>query len=109
MVGFGNKFKQVQDMLANFQEAQSKVEKVVKTGEAGAGAVKVEMNGEHEALSVSIEQDIFDGDKKVAEELLAAAINDATHKVKAAIKEELASISANLGLPQDFDFKNGDK
>ena len=69
------------------------------TGEAGAGMVKVTLNGRHEARRVHIDPSIAKEDLAVLEDLIAAAINDAVHRAERAQQEKMASLTAGLGLP----------
>lgn len=91
--------EQMQKNMAKAQEALAQTE---LTGEAGAGLVKVVLNGQHGAKRVSIDDSLLTEDKEVLEDLIAAAINDAVRKVEAASKEVMGSATAGLGLPPGF-------
>ena len=95
----GNILKQAQAMQENLQKAQEQVSQLTATGEAGGGMVKVTMNGKHEVARVQIEQALMTEDREVLEDLIAAAINDATHKVGAAVSEKMSGAMAGLQLP----------
>jgi len=69
----------IQDMMKETQEKLAKLEVV---GEAGAGAVKIVMNAQGYAKSISIEEDILKEDKTILQELVVSAINDAAHKIE---------------------------
>jgi len=69
------------------------------TGEAGGGMVKVTMNGRHEVKRVQIEPTVIAEDREMLEDLIAAAANDAVHKVEARVQEKMASLTAGLQLP----------
>jgi len=97
--GLGNLMKQAQQMQANVQKAQEEIAKMEATGEAGGGLVKVTLNGRHEARRVEIDDSLIGDDKEMLEDLIAAAINDATHKVEAMSQEHMASMTAGLNLP----------
>lgn len=90
---------QMQKNMAKAQEALAQTE---LTGEAGAGLVKVVLNGQHGAKRVSIDDSLLTEDKEVLEDLIAAAINDAVRKVEAASKEVMGSATSGLGLPPGF-------
>jgi DNA-binding YbaB/EbfC family protein len=95
----GNLLKQAQAAQQNIQKAQEQVAQITATGEAGGGMVKVTMNGKHEVARVQIEPALMSEDREVLEDLIAAAINDATHKVGVAVSEKMASAMAGLQLP----------
>ena len=95
----GNILKQAQAMQENLQKAQAQVAQITATGEAGGGMVKVTLNGKHEAARVEIDPALLGEDKEMLEDLIAAAINDATHKVGVAVNEKMAGAMAGLSLP----------
>ena len=96
---FGNLMKQAQAMQASMQKAQAEIETVEVLGESGGGMVKVTMNGKHEVKKVQIEPAVASDDREMLEDLVAAAINDAVHKVDARVQEKMASLTAGLNLP----------
>ncbi len=96
---FGNLMKQAQAMQASMQKAQAEIETVEVLGESGGGMVKVTMNGKHEVKKVQIEPAVASDDREMLEDLVAAAINDAVHKVDARVQEKMAALTAGLNLP----------
>jgi hypothetical protein len=101
MKGFGDLMKQAQAMQERMQQMQEEVAAMEVDGESGAGLVKVTMNGRHEVRRVHIDNTLMDEDKEVLEDLIAAACNDAVHKVSAAQQEKMASMASGLGIPAD--------
>jgi DNA-binding YbaB/EbfC family protein len=95
----GNILKQAQAMQENLQKAQAQVAQLTATGESGGGMVKVTVNGKHEAVRVEIDPALMSEDKEMLEDLIAAAINDATHKVGVAVQEKMSGAMAGLQLP----------
>jgi hypothetical protein len=95
----GNLLKQAQAVQENIQKAQEQVAQITATGEAGGGMVKVTMNGKHEVARVQIEPALLSEEREVLEDLIAAAINDATHKVGVAVNEKMAGAMSGLQLP----------
>jgi DNA-binding YbaB/EbfC family protein len=100
--GLGNLMKQAQQMQANMQKAQEEIASLEVTGEAGGGMVKVTMTGRHEARRVEIDQSLMSDDKEMLEDLVAAAITDASHKVETMTQERMAGMTAGLNLPAGF-------
>lgn len=88
---FGNALAQAQAMQA--QEV---------AGSAGGGAVRVVVNGSMEFRSVEISSEIIDSsDKELLEDLVLAALNDATAKIRAnqlQIQEQMLSGLGGGGL-----------
>jgi len=97
--GIGNLMKQAQEMQANMQKAQEEIANLEVTGESGGGLVKVTMTGRHEARRVVIDDSLVGDDKDMLEDLVAAAINDATHKVEAVTQERMSGLTTGLDLP----------
>jgi DNA-binding YbaB/EbfC family protein len=97
--GLGNLMKQAQQMQADMQKAQQEIASLEVTGESGGGLVKVTMTGRHEASRVEIDDSLVGDDKDMLEDLIAAAINDATHKVEAVTKDRMSSVTEGMNLP----------
>ncbi|HUI62142.1 MAG TPA: YbaB/EbfC family nucleoid-associated protein [Steroidobacteraceae bacterium] len=95
----GNMMKQAQAMQANMQKVQAEIAALEVTGESGGGMVKVIMSGRHEVKRVQIEPAVAGEDREMLEDLIAAAVNDAVHKVEARVQEKMASVTAGLQLP----------
>ena len=95
----GNLLKQAQAVQENMQKAQAEVAQITATGEAGGGMVKVTMNGRHEVSRVQIEPQVYGDDREMLEDLLAAAINDATHRIDAAVQQKMSGVMSGLQLP----------
>lgn len=100
--GLGNLMKQAQKMQENLQKAQEELATMEITGEAGGGLVAVVMTGRHEVRRVSIDDSLLGDDKDMLEDLVAAAINDAVHKVERTSQEKLSGMTAGMGLPPGF-------
>lgn len=101
--GLGNLMKQAQEMQEQMQrqleEVQQQLAAMEVTGEAGAGMVKVVMNGRHDVRRVNIDPSLMGEDKEMLEDLLAAAVNDAVHRVEAESKSKMSGVTAGLNLP----------
>ena len=68
-------------------------------GEAGGGLVKVVMTGRYEVRRVSIDDSLVGDDREMLEDLVAAAFNDAVHRVAEKTQESMASLTAGMPLP----------
>lgn len=73
--------QQAQKMQDNFKQAQEELAAIEVQGESGGGLVTIIMNGKREARKVSIDPSLVGDDKDMLEDMVAAAINDAAHKV----------------------------
>lgn len=101
MKGLGDLMKQAQSMQEQMQKVQEEMAAMEIDGESGAGLVKVTMNGRHEVRRVNIDSSLLSEDKEVLEDLIAAACNDAVHKVSAEQQEKMSGMASGLGLPLD--------
>jgi len=100
--GLGNLMRQAQQMQESMQKAQAELANVEVTGESGGGMVKVTMNGKHEVRAVRIDPKMMGDDKDMLEDLMAAAVNDAVHKVEARVQEKMSGLMAGMQLPPGF-------
>ncbi len=97
--GLGNLMKQAQKMQEDLQKAQEELAKEELTGESGGGLVKITMNGRHEVRRVEIDDSLISDDKEMLEDLVAAAINDAAHRIADKTKESMSGLTSGMGLP----------
>ena len=97
--GLGNLMKQAQQMQENMRKAQEELARTEVEGQAGAGLVKVTINGRHDVKSVKIAPELMGEEVSMLEDLLAAAVNDANRKAEKLSKERLAGLTAGIELP----------
>ncbi|MBQ0834546.1 YbaB/EbfC family nucleoid-associated protein [Marinobacter sp.] len=102
MNDMGGLMKKAQKMQEDMQKAQEEAAKVEITGEAGAGLVKVTMNGRHDVRKVDIDPSLLTEEKDILEDLLAAAINDAVRRVEANQKDKMSGLMSGMGMPPGF-------
>jgi DNA-binding YbaB/EbfC family protein len=100
--GIGNLMKQAQQLQASVQKAQEEIAAMEVTGESGGGMVKVTINGRHEARRVQIDQTVPLDDREMVEDLVAAAFNDAVHRLQAATQERMSGLMGGMNLPPGF-------
>jgi nucleoid-associated protein EbfC len=95
----GNLMRQAQEMQDKLKRVQEELARMEITGESGAGMVKVTLTGKHQCRKVEISPEALKEDKEFVEDLIAAAINDASQKLEAASKEKMAALGGGLNLP----------
>jgi hypothetical protein len=100
----GQLMKQAQAMQENLKKAQAEVAAIEMEGQSGAGLVKVVMNGENMVKRVNIDPSLLADDKDMLEDLVAAAINDAVRKIKAASDAKMAGVTAGMPMPAGLKF-----
>jgi len=98
----GNIMKQAQRLQEDMERAQAELSMTEVVGESGGGLVKVTMLGNRDVKAVKIDPVLLTDDVAMLEDLVAAAMNDATRKVEALSKEMLSGTTAGLNLPPGF-------
>jgi nucleoid-associated protein EbfC len=92
--------KQAQQMHSKMQEVQTKLEAMELTGEAGAGLVKVTLNGKGDLRRLKIDPKVIDpADAEMLEDLIAAAHRDAKSKIETAAAAEMQNVTGGMQLP----------
>lgn len=94
--------QKAQRMQEDMQRAQEELAQLEVTGQAGGGMVSVVMSGRHEVRRVNIDRKLFADDPEMAEDLVAAAFNDAVNKVGTLSQERMGGLAAGLNLPAGF-------
>ncbi len=89
--------KKAQEMQNNLQKAQEEIAKLEVNGESGAGMVQVIMTGKHDLKKVTIDPAVMD-DKEMLEDLIAAAVNDATRKVEEQSNARMGNVTAGMPM-----------
>ena len=95
-MGMFDKMKDAKNMYSNIKKAQNEINKIKVEGSAGAGAVKVVAKGNHQIISIEIDNDAHTGNKKILEDYLIAACNDAMNKLEKETKDKMGSV---MNLP----------
>jgi len=90
--------QQAQKMQEDMQRAQEELARLEVTGNAGGGMVQVTLSGRMECRKVRIDPAAL-SDPEMAEDLVAAAFNDAVNKANAASQEKLGAATAGMQLP----------
>ncbi|MEN1926964.1 YbaB/EbfC family nucleoid-associated protein [Luteimonas sp. MJ293] len=90
--------QQAQKMQENMQRAQEELANLEVNGSAGGGMVEVTLTGRMECRKVRIDPAAL-SDPEMAEDLVAAAFNDAVNKVNAQSQERMGAATAGMNLP----------
>jgi DNA-binding YbaB/EbfC family protein len=103
---FGNlgQFAKIMGQLPRLKEEsermQQRLDQLVVEGDAGAGMVKVRMNGRMIVLGCTISPDALAlNDREMLEDLIKAATNQALEKARQAVNEEMSKLMGGMGLP----------
>lgn len=99
--GLGDLMKKAQEMQKKMQEIQKQIAEMEVTGQSGGGLVKIIVTGQHFARRVTLDPSLLKEEKSVLEDLIAAAINDATGKIEKGTREKMSAL-AGIRLPDGF-------
>ena len=94
--------QQAQKMQDNYKKVQEELANMEVLGESGGGLISIVMTGKREVRKVSIDPSLLADDKDMLEDLVAAAINDAVHKVGRMKKEKMADLTSGFPMPPGF-------
>ncbi len=90
--------KQAQKMQQQMATAQAELAEAELTGTAGGGLVSVTMTGTGEVTGVSIDPKAVDPDDvETLEDLVLAAIHNATEAVRELATEKMGPLNSGLG------------
>ncbi len=98
--GIGNMasmFRQAQQIGGKMDEINAQLKSRRVSGTAGGGMVEVEANGLGEVLKIRIEPTLTD--REMIEDMLPAAINQASAKSKELHMEMMQSLTGGMDLP----------
>jgi hypothetical protein len=100
--------RQLQQMAQQMQRQMQKIQEELAVatveGTAGGGAITVQMNGHREVQSITIAPEVVDPeDVEMLQDLLLAAIHDATKKAQDLAEERLGPLMGGMkGMPGLF-------
>ena len=72
-----NMLKQAQQVQKQIEDVQNELDDLNINGESGGGMVKATVNGKMELLNLDLQNEIFEEDKDLIEDLIISAINNA--------------------------------
>ncbi len=90
--------KQAQQMQSRMQEELDNME---VQAQVGGGMVSVKMSGHKQLIAVNIDREVLDPeDPEMLQDLILAAVNEATRKVDEAMQSKLGGLTS--GVPGLF-------
>jgi len=93
-----NLMKQAKSMQENMQKMQESLAEQRYEAEAGAGMVRVVVNGKSELVDIKIDPKAA-ADIELLEDLIKAAIGAAGRKAQDGMKEEVAKLTGGISIP----------
>ena len=93
--------KQVQQMQEQFQK---QLDDLVVEVSVGGGMVSVKMNGQKQLLLIHMEKEaVSSSDVELLQDLVLAAVNEASRKVDEQIAGQMGNLTTSLKLPGTLD------
>ena len=102
MAGVGKLLKQAQKMQKQIEQMQASLETQVIDVSSGGGAVQIKINGAGKFLALTLDPEFFKEDKKLVEETILNAVQEAAQKAKERNDSEMQRISTAFQMPGMF-------
>jgi nucleoid-associated protein EbfC len=91
------------NVQAELEKAQANLDKIEVEGVSGGGLVKVRATAKGRIVGVDIDESLLaPSEKQIAEDLVAAAFNDARTKADQVSQQEMSKMTAGIPLPPGF-------
>lgn len=97
----------IQKMMKQAAQMQERIQRELAALEVetttGGGMVAVRMNGHKQLLGITIDREVLDpADPEMLQDLIVAAVNEASRKVEEAMQEKVGALAGGLGMPGMF-------
>lgn len=99
-----NPFGNPQKLMKQLQQAQERIQQEIAALEieasSGGGMVRVVMDGQKSLRSLKIDPEVVSKeDVGMLQDLITAAVNEATRKVDEAVQEKIGGLAGGLKIP----------
>lgn len=102
MAGVGTLLKQAQKMQKQIESLQATLATREIDVTSGGGAVQLKVNGAGKFLSLTLDPEFLKEEKKLVEETILNAVQEAAQKAKDLNDSEMQRISAGFQMPGMF-------
>ena len=99
MTDFTKILDKAKELETKMKESQDKIKNITVEGVSGADSVKVKLNGEGEMIEIIISPDALKEEKRIVEDLIIAAHNNAKTQLKLKTSEEISKATGGFGIP----------
>lgn len=97
---FGDPRKMMKQLQQAQERLQAEIAAILVEASAGGGVVKVEMDGQKQLKSLTIDPEVVSRDDvDMLQDLVLSAVNEAARKVEASIQEKVGGLTGGLKLP----------
>ncbi|MDO5301333.1 MAG: YbaB/EbfC family nucleoid-associated protein [Tissierellia bacterium] len=98
-----NMMKQIQKFQRDMEAMQESLDAAEFTASAGGGVVEATVNGKKEVVSIKMDPEVVDPDDvETLEDLILAAIREASNMAEEKTQGEMAKLTGGLNLPGMF-------
>jgi DNA-binding YbaB/EbfC family protein len=95
--------KMAENAQAELMKAQEGLDRIEVEGISGGGLVRIRASAKGRIIGVTIDESLLQpSEKQMAEDLVAAAINDARAKADQVAGSEMQKMTSGLQLPPGF-------
>lgn len=92
--------KQAQKMQESIEAKKAELEAKEYVVTSGGGMVEITMTGKHEVKAIGINPEVVDPEEiDMLEDMLVAALNEATRQIDEEAERELDSVTGGLNIP----------
>ena len=96
----GNMMKQMQKMQKEMAKMQEELQERTIEVTSGGGAVRVEVSGKKEVISLEIDPLAVDPeDLEMLQDMIIAAVNEGLRKIEEMMMTEMKKLTGGLNLP----------
>jgi len=96
----GNIMKQAQAMQEQLAKIQEQAASKTVDGTAGGGMVTVSVSGAMQVVALKIDPEVLkSGDAEMLQDLIVAAVGEASRKVDEALQEQLGGLTGGMKIP----------
>lgn len=92
--------RRAQEMQDRMKKAQDRISELRSEGVSGGGLAKVILNGKYDVLSIFVDPMLLSEDAEIVTDVIKAAFVDAKSKVEDLVKQEMALVARDMGLPE---------
>lgn len=97
---FGDPRKLMKQLQQAQERLQTEIAALVIEASSGGGMVKVEMDGQKQVRRLKIDPEVVNKDDvEMLQDLVLAAVNEASRKVDEAVQEKVGGLTGGMKLP----------
>jgi DNA-binding YbaB/EbfC family protein len=98
--GMGKLMKQLQKAQTKMARLQEELSEKTIEFSSGGGAIRVEVNGKKELLSLQIDPEMLsEENREILEEAILAAVNEAFRQIDELVNTEISKLTGGMNLP----------